>query len=254
MDSSPPGSDYYANLFPDWNGPKFMDPRSLESPALGEWQRSEEKRLQPRDKAYIRFLHTHGVDEDVIVAESSWNLKTVRKAIANDYGKPGLKVSEAEAAKHVCAEFYERLRAIQARDKGEQSPAKEGSPTKFQAPPIEYAKRNREHHSAPLPPASTRNPYTFKSSPQGASTAPKAHRPVPPPDADDVFVHAFLSRVALDQEWFTAFRASGVTVRALRHVAKMPHDRADAYFARLAPTMTLADRLILVDALLDLKD
>lgn len=75
-------------------------------------KRPVKSRLQPRDKAYIRFLHANGVDEQEIVGESDWTLNTVHKAIKNDYGKPHLKISAAEAESHVCPEFHERLRAV----------------------------------------------------------------------------------------------------------------------------------------------
>lgn len=76
----------------------------------------------------------------------------------------------------------------------------------------------------------------------------------PPPrqiDPDDEFVHKFLVRTSLEG-WFAEFRKSGVTEKTLRYVAKTPEDRADSYFAKLVPAMTVADRLILVDALMDL--
>ncbi|KAJ7079264.1 hypothetical protein B0H15DRAFT_858843 [Mycena belliarum] len=226
-------------------GAKFVDPRTLEgcgARELGEWQRSGAKRLQPRDKAYIRYLHAQGVAEQDIAEESSWSLKTVRKAIKNDYGHAGLKVSEEEAARHVCPEFQDRLRAIQTRIKSKERALPEALDS-------EQGPRQGQYYRSPLPPSDRDNSSSHRSS---TSATARRTSSGPARDTDDVFVHAFLAGTSLDEEWFTHFRESGMTKRTLRHVAQMPHQRADAYFARLAPGMTFADRLILIDALLDL--
>ncbi|KAJ7138369.1 hypothetical protein C8R44DRAFT_848185 [Mycena epipterygia] len=244
----PPLRDGHASPSPELDH-TTIDPRTLNgnpAPVLGEWKRSVKSRLQPKDKAYIRFLHANGVDEQEIVGESDWNLKTVQKAIKNDYGKPHLKISAAEAESHVCAEFHERLRAIQARWNGKHDERRD-----FARGPHPYAIQN-ETPKIKKQLRQTRRPSASGTIHPSRNNA-NSHFPPPPRniDPDDNFVHNFLVRTSLEG-WFAEFRKSGVTEKTLRYVAKTPADRADSYFAKLVPAMTVADRLILVDALMDL--
>ncbi|KAJ6556901.1 hypothetical protein B0H10DRAFT_2111292, partial [Mycena sp. CBHHK59/15] len=86
-------------------------PNSSEDRLPGQWKRTS-RVLEPRDKAFIRFLHAHGVDNKDTINESTWNHTTVRRALEDEYSH---SMDAEEVQKLVCLEFYDRLHAIRAR-------------------------------------------------------------------------------------------------------------------------------------------
>ncbi|KAJ7642886.1 hypothetical protein B0H17DRAFT_1216298 [Mycena rosella] len=195
---SPPLGTNYPNLFPDWNDGTFVDPRMLETAPtlpreLGEWKRSTSARLQPRDKAYIRFLYTHGVDEEEILEESNWGLNTVRKAIKNDYGKASLKISEAEVERQFARNFMRGCARYRPVPRAKQAPV---------ARELSASHSSQTQHNTRFATA------RFRCHTQFCHTHPEQpilSIPHHPRDADDIFLRAFLARASLEQQWLTEF-------------------------------------------------